>query len=138
MHAAGLPAACPPICGLFPFKLSAAHNLAAGLTVLTFSNAHTHHRNVPAYPYMDYRVSPFFSLFDAFWLCCCCACRCSLQLLLLLLPLCFRCRRRRRSFLGSPNHPAAAGMLCCFHHENPVLIARLQPALPSPPLAIGP
>ncbi len=28
----------------------------AGLTVLTFSNAHTHHRNAPAYPYMNYKA----------------------------------------------------------------------------------
>lgn len=26
---------------------------------MTMSNAHTHHRDVPAYPYMDYRVRDF-------------------------------------------------------------------------------
>ncbi|PSC76680.1 cytochrome c oxidase subunit mitochondrial [Micractinium conductrix] len=33
--------------------------MCIGLTVLTMSNAHTHHRNVPPYPYMDYRAKEF-------------------------------------------------------------------------------
>ncbi|KAI7838921.1 hypothetical protein COHA_007327 [Chlorella ohadii] len=37
----------------------AALPVCAGLTVLTFSNAHTHHRNAPAYPYMNYKVRDF-------------------------------------------------------------------------------
>ncbi|KAL4421327.1 hypothetical protein ABPG75_010618 [Micractinium tetrahymenae] len=33
--------------------------MCLGLGVLTMSNAHTHHRNVPAYPYMGYKVRDF-------------------------------------------------------------------------------
>lgn len=33
--------------------------MPAGLGVMTMSNAHTHHRDVPAYPYMEYRVKDF-------------------------------------------------------------------------------
>lgn len=36
--------------------------LPAGLTVLTFSNAHTHHRNAPPYPYMNYKASSWLQL----------------------------------------------------------------------------
>lgn len=40
-------------------RAAAAAAALAGLTALTFANAHTHHRNVPDYPYMNYRVKDF-------------------------------------------------------------------------------
>lgn len=88
MHVARLPACCRLL--QLPARLVPTVSAAlcspgadrfgcsplAGLTVLTFSNAHTHHRNAPPYPYMNYKVSPGFQLV---W--------CFLVVLLLLLPL---------------------------------------------------
>lgn len=33
--------------------------------MLTFSNAHTHHRNAPPYPYMNYKASSWLLLVAA-------------------------------------------------------------------------